>query len=236
MAYGLTQSAGVVAASDQFFTATDHASLSITGDFTVEAWVKFSSMPADRASIINKPNAAGNAYDAYALELNKNGANYDLRGLTDVSAATQTVTYASWNPSTSVWYHVAYTRTSATGVQKLIVDGVEVASATNTSGASNDSTSAVYLGRFGAGTALNLDGRLSLARVWNAVKTPTEINSDKCNVFGGVTTNMQAEWSLDNVLTDASGNAHTLTNNNVATFTTDVNTVCQSGGGQVMIF
>lgn len=235
MAYNINQSAGLVAASNQFFTATDTAALSITGDLTVECWVKFTSMPADRACLVTKPNAVGDAYDAYHLELNKNGANYDLRGLTHIGAVTQVVTYASWNPATATWYHVAYTRTSASGVQKITVDGVEVASVSNTTGAANNSTSAVYLGRFGDATALNLDGRLSLVRIWNAVKTPTEINTNKCEVFGAATTNMQAEWSLDNVLTDASGNAHTLTNNNVATFTSDLPTTVCSIIPQVII-
>lgn len=228
MAYGLTKSPLCVAATPSFFhTGTSISALDITGDITTEAWVKFTSMPADRADIIAKSNAAKSAYTTYHLELEKNGANYDLRMLVDVGTVLQIVDKTSWNPSTGVWYHVAATRNSSTGVQKIIIDGTEAASATNTSGAATGSTSALTIGNFAPDTTnLPLDGRVSLVRIWNKVKTPTEINTDKCTVYGTATTNMQAEWSLDDVLTDASGNASTLTNVGTVLFATDTPSVC----------
>ena len=228
MAYGLTKSPLLVAATPSFFyTATSIAALDITGDITIEAWVKFTSMPADRADIIAKSNAAKSAYTTYHLELEKNGANYDLRMLVDVGGVLQVVDKLSWNPSTGVWYHVAATRVSATGVQKIIIDGVEAASATNTTGAAVASTSALTIGNFAPDTTnLPFDGRISLVRVWNVVRTATQISDNKCTVYGTATTNMQGEWSLNDVLTDASGNASTLTNSGSVVFATDTPSVC----------
>lgn len=228
MAYGLTKSPLLVAATPSFFyTGTSIAALNITGDITIEAWVKFTSMPADRADIIAKSNAAKSAYTTYHLELEKNGANYDLRMLVDVGGVLQVVDKLSWNPSTGVWYHVAATRTSSTGVQKIIIDGVEVASATNTSGAATSSTSALTIGNFATDTTnLPLNGRVSLVRVWNVVRTPTQISDNKCVVYGAATTNMQGEWSLNDVLTDASGNESTLTNSGAVVFAADTPSVC----------
>lgn len=228
MAYGLTKSPLLVAATPSFFyTGTSISALNITGDITIETWVKFTSMPADRANIIAKPNAAKSAYTTYHLELEKNGANYDLRMLVDVGTVLQIVDKLSWNPSTGVYYHIAATRNSSTGVQKIIIDGTEAASATNTSGAATGSTAALTIGNFAPDTTnLPLDGRVSLVRVWNTVRTPTQINDNKCVVYGTATTNMQGEWSLDDVLTDASGNGSTLTNVGSVVFAADVPSTC----------
>lgn len=227
-AYSITKSPLLVAATPSYFlTASNPANLNITGDITIEAWVKFTSMPSDRANLVGKPNAAGTGYSTYNFELEKNGANYDLRLVMD-SGGVFAVDYLSWNPSTNVWYHVAVTRVSSSGAYKFYVDGVEVASGTGTSGNTTGDTSAVYLGRFGDGTPLQLDGRLSLVRIWNTVRTGIQINDNKCNVFGTATTNMQAEWSLDDVLTDASGNGYTLTNVNSVAFAVDTPSLCAS--------
>ena len=79
MAYGLTQSPLLVAATPSYFnTAGSISALDITGDITIEAWVKFTSMPSDRATIVGKATTAGAAYGAYHLELEKSGANYNL--------------------------------------------------------------------------------------------------------------------------------------------------------------
>lgn len=227
MAYGLTKSPLLVAATPSLLhTGTSIAALNITGDITIEAWVKFASMPADRANIVAKPNATKNGYATYNFELEKNGANYDLRFVADAGGVFA-VDKLSWNPSTGVWYHVAVTRVSASGLVKIYVDGTEVASATGNTGATASSTSALTIGNFAPDTTnLPLDGRVSLVRVWNIVRTPTQINDNKCVVYGTATTNMQGEWSLDNVLTDASGNGSTLTNVGSVLFATDTPSVC----------
>ena len=188
--------------------------------------MKFTSMPADRADIVGKPNATKNGYATYNFELEKNGANYDLRFVADAGGIFA-VDKLSWNPSTGVWYHVAVTRVSATGVVKIYVDGTEVASATGNTGATASSTSALTIGNFASDTTnLPFDGRISLVRVWNVVRTATQISDNKCTVYGTATTNMQGEWSLNDVLTDASGNASTLTNSGAVVFAADVPSVC----------
>lgn len=234
------QSAGVVAASDQYFSASDSPSLSVTGDITVEAWVKFASMPgapADRAEIVGKEVTPHDGYGAYHLELLKNGANYDLRALAGPDergdpASLSVVTYASWNPSTDVWYHVAYTRVSSTGLQTLFVDGVEAGSATNRTGPMVDSDSVVTLGRFsptgGGILPIQLDGRLSLVRIWDTALSAEAIGANRCRVYGTPTPNLQAEWSLDHVLIDGSGNGNTLANVNAASFAADIPSACGS--------
>lgn len=228
MAYGLTQSALLVAATPSYFnTGTSISSLDITGDITVEAWIKISSLPSDRATIIGKANAAGDGYGSYNLEIQKTGADFNLRAVLAFSASPESpVSKLAWNPSTGVWYHVAYTRVSSTGACEIVIDGASAATGTSTTGAADASTSSLFIGRFGAATSLPFDGRVSLVRVWNVQRSAATISANMCNVFGTATTNMQAEWSLNNVVTDASGNGSTLTNVNSVTFGVDTPGTC----------
>ena len=68
-----------------------------------------------------------------------------------------------------------------------------------------------------------------MVRFWSDVRTVTEIANNMCVVFGTAEAGMIGEWSLNDVLTDTSGNGFTLTNYNTATFTTALPGIC--GGG-----
>src|SRR5712671_8150079 len=55
-----TYAATLVRSSSQYFSAADSPSLSITGDMTIEAWVKLASLPSSGAGayfIISKDDA-----------------------------------------------------------------------------------------------------------------------------------------------------------------------------------
>lgn len=225
-----TQSALLVAASSQYFSRADTASLSITGSITVECWIKptsFASLPAVVASKVNgsinsggwlmnvEDDGAGNSQ--IGLQISDGSGNATGRGSTDLDAFVGS------------WVHVAGTWTAGAGNFPLVyVNGV----ADNVTGgtgqtAITDTNTDTYLGaQNNAGTPIRFfDGRESLCRVWNVARTAAEILASYCTQLGA-TTNLQAEWTLDNTLNDNSGNANTLTNNNSATFAADVPAVC----------
>lgn len=224
MAYGLTKSPLCVAATPSYFkTGASPTGLSITGNITIEAWIKINSLPADRANIVAHNTGA---YKEYSLEIEKSDANYNLRLVRSLSdTPTLIVQKASWNPSTGIYYHVATTHNPSTGAANIVVDGTEIATATQT-GTVDSTTAEVTIGTFSTSEILSFDGRISLVRIWDTVRSVSDLNTNKCNVFGSAQTNMQAEWSLDNVLTDASGNGNTLTNVNSVVFATDTPSVC----------
>lgn len=224
-AYGLTQSPLLVASTPSYFeTNASIASLNITGDITLEAWIKITSLPADRGAIIGRNSAV--AYQTYNFEIEKSGANYNLRLVRSLAGTPTTICQkSSWNPSTGVWYHVAATHVTGSGACEIIIDG-SVAGSGTTAGSADGSNEKTNIGAAGFGAYF--DGRVSLARVWNTVRSAATINANKCNVYGTATTNMQAEWSLDNVLTDASGNGSTLTNIGSVAFAVDTPAACAS--------
>lgn len=224
MAYGLTKSANLVPASSQYFSAADSASLSVTGDVTLECWVRFNALSGTQW--IASKKADDDNYDCYSIYVTTtalsarfyNGTNYE----------DETV---SWTASTGTWYHLAVVR-SGTSVL-FYVNGSQQGSTqtqTTVTGALQNSTAIFAIGRYRAADGRYFDGDISLVRVWNVARSSGDISANMCTVYGTGTTNMQAEWSLNDVVTDASGNSNTLTNNGTATFTTALPSTCAASG------
>lgn len=231
-----TQSALLASASTQYFTRADTASLSITGNVTAEAWVKFTTLPSagSAAQIVGKFDSAS-AARSWRLEYdNGNSSPGNALAMYGDLLGDNTVNvygYTSWTPSTGVWYHVAGVLTvGATPTVALYIDGVSQ-SITYTAQlgvtAIFDGNNNTALGALNTGgtPALFLNGRLSLVRVWSEARSGANISANMCNVLGS-TTNLAAEWTLDNTLNDNSGNANTLTNVNTVTFGTDIPSAC----------
>lgn len=222
-----TQSAGFVAASSQSLTRADTASLSITGNITLETWVKFTSLGSTQR-LINKFHSSGanrGDYELFITSGDKLNLTYSSDGTYNGGSYTERQQDTASIVSTGVWYHVKGTATVASQVITLYVDGVVVPSTNVATGATSisDSNYEIGLGARNENGSMAgfLNGRMSLARVWSTVRAA----DDKCVVFGSAS-NLAAEWTLDNTLTDNSGNANTLTNNGVVTFSADVPGTC----------
>ena len=223
-----TQSAGFVAASLQSLTRADTTSLSITGNITLETWVKFTTLGSDQRLINKFQSTAGNIRGNYELFVNasdKLDLIYSADGTYDAGQYTERRQDTASIVSTGVWYHVKGTATVASQVITLYVDGAVVPSSNIATGATSigDQNYPIGVGARNENGTMGgfLNGRMSLARVWSEVHAA----DDKCIVFGAAS-NLAAEWTLDNTLTDNAGNANTLTNNNAVTFSADVPGTC----------
>lgn len=234
MAYGLTQSLDLEAGSSQYASIADasQTGLDITGALTVEGWFNVESTPGAGVyyTLIAKGGISvtiSNSTLQYDLIYRNDGdiaIQFFVRGAGVNAFANYTVTL-----NTGQWYHIAGTYEPSTAV-RLYLDGVEVGTP-DTSGvpASLVNTARPFGvgGDFAQATVMNFfDGKTSLVRVWNVLRTEAQIAANMCNVFGTTTTNMQGEWSFNNVYTDASGNGNTLTSSGSPVFATDVPSVC----------
>lgn len=222
MAYGLTQSPLLVRATPSFFRAADSASLSATGDRTIETWVNFVSTNNTMYLFDSRENTTG--FNGYGFYLG--GAGTQLHLQTVIAGGVGNDVNVAWTPSTGTWYHVAVTY-AVTGFNvKFYVNGVQQG-ATQTGSAYTDNTSNKILGgdSGGNGTGANLDARLSLMRNWNEERSAANILANMCNVLGA-TTNLNAEWTLDNSTSDNSGNTNTLTNVNTVAFAANLPGTC----------
>lgn len=223
-AYALTKSAHLVAASSQSLTRADDATLDIVGDLTIEGWIRIASAFTNGFLVSKWGDGVSWDRAAYELAIDSSGNFLKLSiagsGATDPNPATVSV---SWTPTLNTWYHVAVVYTASAGSAAFYVDGVQQGTTqTGLDTAINNVTLPFAIGANHNSSdvpANFFDGDISLVRVWKEARTVTQISDNKCSVLGA-TTNLQGEWKLDDVLTDNSGNANTLTNNNTVTFTT----------------
>lgn len=232
--YGLTQSADLESTSSQYFTRADTATLSITGNLALEMWVNLESLPAAFSAyhIISKRSGNTNRSWEFALQEQSGTTDIQIVGVTsqDGTNADQSVSISNnLSIATGTWTHLAFSYNAGTGTISLFQNGVQLTYATQTTNATAifDNNAVIYVGATdNAGTPGNfMDGRLSLGRVWSTTRTASDFATNMCNVLGS-TTNLAAEWTLDNTVNDNSGNTNTLTNVNSVTFGVDTPPTC----------
>ncbi|MFZ2206160.1 MAG: DUF2341 domain-containing protein [Microgenomates group bacterium] len=174
----------------------------LTGEITTQAWVKVTDITnASDPEILNKSN--NNA--GYALEIGFSSRNPKFR---IGNGTTYSVLSGTSVLQNNVWYFVTGTL-SATGVQKIYVNGRQENSTTITGSLAAAVGQTFRLGVRGAGTYLN--GAIDQVRIYNYARTPAQISWDynQGKPIG--------HWKLDEcqgaIANDSSGN------NNIGTVT-----------------
>ena len=221
-----THSTNLVAASTQFWNITDAAQtgLDFTGDFSIEAWIKADILANSR--IIAKDQSNGGNNDPYFFYLRETGDIAIQYG----SGSARTQHSTNDTPiSTGTWFHVAATVDVSAKDVKFYIDGVQDTNITKFLDAATsvaDNTNAnVYVGS-GNGEQY-YDGLLNDVRVWNDIRTGAEINDNKDNCDLSVSeAGLISWWLFNNDGIDAHANGNDLTNNNSATFSTDLPYEC----------
>ena len=226
-AYAGTHSANLVSTSSQHFSRADTATVSPTGNMTLEGWIRFTTKPTNStrvwASKYISPNRSFNFYmgtdggpgEYMALCISSTGS--------DQSCVNTLTASSSLTWQTGVWYHVAAVFTAATPSVKFYVNGNLVSTETPSLSSIFDGTADLRIGR-GSSTEY-WNGDMALFRLWSTTRTATQLDDDRCS-FLGTTTNLGGEWTLNNTTDDNSGNSNTLTNNNTATFATNIPDDC----------
>lgn len=181
-----------------------------TGDFTLEAWVKYTTNPSGNRVIIGRYNGSG---DNYWLGVNSsNKAIFSISG----SGITGTKTI-----NDGVWHHIAGVRTA--GVVTLYVDGIQDATGSNTNGASPGG--ALKIGAFNTG--FYFPGTIDEARIWNIARTQADIQDNMFLELDGNETGLVAYYDFNQgavcstntgitTLPDITGHSNTGTLTNMA--------------------
>lgn len=213
-----TQCADLEASSSHYASITDAAQtgLDLTGDLSIEAWVKLESYTA--GAIVSKYQTSGNQR-SYILETTSSGtinARFSDDG-TSTNSATHT-TYQSL--PLNKWVHIAMTYDASTNTPVFYIDGVSVPFDSSTLGTVNsvyDSTTPITIGYLQYSSDY-LDGKLADVRVWSDIRTATEIQ-DNMYAYPSDTTGLVGHWKLAGDFTDASSNSNDLTAQNSAVAT-----------------
>ena len=207
--------------SAQYLSRADEALLSITGNLTIECWVNFESIGPARNSIVSK-NKQANGARSWCFFFS--GPN-ELAFTTSDNGTTEYDKRVTWTPTTGVWYHVAVVYTAAAGTVDFYVNGAQQGAQQTGVGTSQLDNDQLFLIGATVNSAGNpdqfFDGQIDDVRLWSTTRTEAQILANMRTEIDSAT-NLVGSWHLNNVLTDSSGNALTLTNNGTATFVTAV--------------
>ncbi|HOZ68882.1 MAG TPA: choice-of-anchor D domain-containing protein [Chitinophagaceae bacterium] len=143
-----------------------------SGSYTKEAWINGRSFASGTNNILSGSNSAFWVVNGQLCA----GHNAVYTGIFDVTGF-----------STSQWYHVAVTYDAGTNFMQLYIDGAAVAGAGSGNPVGVYSETNAYIGAFNDGSqiAYQFDGQIDEVRVWNVVRTATEIaNNRSCGLTG----------------------------------------------------
>jgi len=233
-----THSTTLASASTQYWSITDasQSGLDITGDISFSAWVKFTTLPSSGSNmVIASKYGYENNTRQYGFYIRNTSGTYSMRMInsTDgISFSEGSVNFLS-APTTGVWYHLGWSKSGTTVT--TYVGGASQGTAT-VAGSQANSTAAFAIGIFvggSGGTDSPLNGQVDSALIYSVAISAANMSTNFTTPCTPHTTNLVSQWRFDNNGNDSTG-SNTLTNNNSATFSTDVAFVC--GGSNSAFF
>ncbi|NTW31741.1 MAG: LamG domain-containing protein, partial [Bacteroidetes bacterium] len=178
----INNSATLVAATVSYFKKVSPIGVNLAAsDFSMQFWVKFTSLPVDDSQIIFAWHDASrwttNGDDGYYIALQKpNGdSNYYLRMVLYNYPNGDHKEFA-WIPSTSVWYHLVCTFNNTTKKHNWYINGTQQTEQTGTYGIGGNNVNTNDLKIGGAGsTSSNVNGIIDEVGIWSRTLTAAEV-------------------------------------------------------------
>ncbi|HRH22459.1 MAG TPA: SpvB/TcaC N-terminal domain-containing protein [Candidatus Paceibacterota bacterium] len=227
--------------SSQFWSIADasQTGLDMSTVLTFSAWIKPESFDNGTIqTLVHKGDASQESYKLYMY--NAGGTHMMFFRPSSSGAYEETLawTLGSTIP-TGAWTHVVFTWTGSGSVGELWINGVSQGTQTGSVTSLYNSARKLAIGAMLETDSVStyyVDGLMDDVRIWSRKLTSTEIGnfySDPYNFSNG--SSLQGWWKLDSNGQDSSGNANHLTNNNGATFSTDV-AVSQSAPSSLYLY
>jgi hypothetical protein len=147
--------------SSDYLTMPDNANYVISGDFTVEAWIFPTSFSGTNGNIVLAQwpgaTATNQSFQFYVNSTGKVGLVYGI------GATNAAVVGTSLSCTLNTWNHVAVTRSGTT--VRYFVNGALDATSSTVSGAFNNSTGVMSVGRINASDSGYFSGYISNCRL-----------------------------------------------------------------------
>lgn len=169
--------------STDYITAPDSASLSVSGTFTVECYLKQKAASGDRY-IAQKWETAGNQR-SFLFYIQDNDTLV-MQTSSDGSTTTSKVSTATF--ASTDWFHIAVCLGG--GNYEIVKDGTSVETGSGVDGSIFNSTALFKV--FADSSAFYM----SDLRVWNTKRTATEVNNNKNKRLVGNESGLIAYWPL----------------------------------------
>jgi hypothetical protein len=147
-----------------------------SGDFTLEAWVYYSTITGSTRTFVSKTDNGGLASSwSYGLRTQPNGAIGET--YLEVGNGTTSVSTPRYNVSTGQWYQIVgvWTNVASNSIE-LYVNGASQGSNSHAFASVKNSTNPLYLGSYNGGEYSQwLNGRMGIVRYYNAALTAAQV-------------------------------------------------------------
>ena len=169
------------------------ASLDMSGDITLEAWIRVIGEAADKWQVMDKNHQ-------YSLRYEKNKL---------IFYAGETALIDTIHLKDSLWYHLAATYNRDT--MRLYLNGAEIAKKENNTEIENEDSSAFYIGRDHSGKR-HFEGIIDEVRVWSVARAGEQIRNNMIRELAGNETGLEGYWKFNEgsefTARDASSNSN----------------------------
>jgi len=216
--------------TSQYSTAADSPSLSITTDFTGEAWVNFSSLTFnnEQAIIFIKTSTVDDAYD---FVIGDDGSPFRVFLAYWDTGVYRVIQKTGLTFKTGVWYHIAITADISAGTGNIFINDTKYTGSSVGAGTTiRDSDGLFTVGAGVGGWGRFFPGLLDEVRIWNDIRTDAEITDNYRTELVENEQGPVAYYRFNNSALDETANDNDLTLVNSPTYSTDVPF---SGGGAV---
>ena len=157
------------ATSSEYFSVADNASLSITGDIAMSAWVNLESSPSSNAKyfILVKGGATGEV--SYEFDYRNNAGTFQLQFLNNSGTSGATEDEFNFNSTltTATYHHVVASWDASASTCEMFVDGISLGTVTTDNTSMYDGTLAFALGSSVAGGGAFFDGVIDETAIWS---------------------------------------------------------------------
>ena len=178
---------------NDYVRAEDAPSLRPAGALTLEGWFNFSSTSGVR-HLLTKTVGTG-VLDSYAVWYQDGALRASVTSTSNVGVG---LVY-NWAPTLGTWYNVAFTYDSATGSQKLYIDGDLKASNTTTATPGYDGHP-VLIGADYQNEVLTqtFAGKIDDVRIWDVARSQADIQGAMSKVLDPSTNpNLVGYWRFE---------------------------------------